>query len=590
MTSESLPWLLILGSILPLAAGPFLAQWADRAAAAKSVVDAFTAVSLGGLVVLHIWPHAFLSAGVWTLVGGLLGLLLPFLLHGTLHAHERKIYPGFVLLAFLGLAVHAALDGVALFSPLAEEAVSASADHDPDHHGHGGALLLALAVILHRLPMGLAVWWFAVPILGRRFAIFLLTAIAGATVLGFSFAGQLLVDLSMPAIAVFEATIAGMLLHVVMGHDHGHAERPSQGTVPWASAVGTLVGVALVVGLFKIHPMEQRLTDALSFGETFTGMAFTLAPWLLLGLVIHVVGTVVVGSRLESVGSGDGLVATWWRRLGRRGRAELLPAAMLAFFCLMGGPWTLWRWLGILWILGLWLYGSGTRGGDLVNGSIAAGSRPEESPSEGVARPLSGWRRWLDPLLDQGHRWVIWSLLAVGLVALMEPMVRPSLAGWSPYLALLTAVGLGVVFYRNALHGGILAFFFQQSGWSPWLILAFLFAGSLVTIFSMKEGESSRRQHLSMFAAGAGASAVVLWALLSTAASGTFEVIRSFDGLVASEPCIWSRSSLAVLAALLLVALWRKGFRGLLHPIFDPAEAIEWGDESQHAESCDHSH
>ena len=375
--NHHLPWILLLGGIVPLILGPLLAQLADRIESARSAVDAFTAVALGGIVLLHIWPHAFLTAGVWTLVGGLLGLLLPFVLHGSLHAHEEKIYPGFVVLAFLGLAVHATLDGVALFSPIADAAVVSHESHDvalevpgteeepaegepghdhgahdethgahdeahgahdethgahdeahgahdhvaahaaqedladPDHadevgdahthqvdtyplygdtpthrgettthHEHGSGWLLAVAVILHRLPMGLAVWWFAVPILGRRFAIVLLTAIAAATVVGFSVAGRVLVDFSMPAIAIFEATIAGMLLHVVMGHDHGHAEQPDHHVVPWASALGTLAGVGLVAALAQVHPMEQRLADALTFSETFRCLAIRLAPWL----------------------------------------------------------------------------------------------------------------------------------------------------------------------------------------------------------------------------------------------------------------------------------------------------------------------
>lgn len=563
-TSQHLPLLLILSSILPLAAGPFLAQWADRAAAAKSAVDAFTAVSLGGIVILHIWPHAFLTAGAWTLVGGLLGLLLPFLLHGSLHSHERKIYPGFVILAFLGLAVHAILDGVALFSPLAEESATALADHDADdHHGQGSALLLAFAVILHRLPMGLAVWWFAVPMLGRKFAISLLVAIGGATILGFSVAGQLLVAISMPGIAVFEATIAGMLLHVVMGHDHGHAEQPSHGTVPWASALGTLLGAALVVGLFEVHPMEQRLSEALSFGETFMGLAYTLAPWLVVALVVTAAWRVSVGPWLEASLLRDGRFQSvrWlWERLGSQGRFEISPVAILTSICLMGGGWTAWRWLGIVWILAMGWWAQ----------------RHTQHQKEVVHDHGSMWQRCISHLQREGHHIVVWAFLGVSLVALMEPMVSLdlNLDGLSPFLGFLVAAVAGAVFYRNALHGGILAFFFLHTGWTVTTVMVFLFAGSLAKVLWSLEKGSLKTPRGVAFTAVSVIGLAVLLGLLGPGQDFVpppADLSGWFDG--ASTPL--AKASLALLLGVLLLTLFRRGFRGLLHPIFDPAEAIE---------------
>lgn len=611
-TDDLLPYLLIFGSIAPLAVGPFLARLADRAEAARSVVDAFAAVSLGGIVILHIWPHAFLTAGAWTLVGGLLGLLLPFVLHGSLHSHERKIYPGFVFLAFVGLAVHATLDGVALFSPLAEEAMAAGeALSRPDAHYHdqGSAMLLALAVILHRLPMGLAVWWFAAPILGRRFATGLLLAIAAATVLGFSVAGQLLVDLSMPGIAVFEATIAGMLLHVVMGHDHGHAEQgvsaghhhddlhlheppplhghshdhdhshghdpaePSaQGTVPWASAVGTLAGAVLVGGLFKIHPMEQRLTEALSFRDTFLGLAYTLAPWLLLGVMLETVarwlatrgGLRAMGERL---GRGDGGLASWvgsWRALAPVRRSELAWPAFLASWGLMGGTWTLWRWALILLVL--WL-------GALLQSRLATETSGTDPAVQRPTTALRLWPRWQ----REAHLVLVWSLLGLGLVALLEPMVRWRLDAQPPMVGLTIAALLAMTFYRNALHGTILATLLLHWEWPATTVMTFLLVGSLWTVFSrLHETTVGKLRFWLLSASLLGVGGIVLLAnlpesLLWGGADGWIG-LRHLAGLA---PCGVARGSAVVLVALGIWVLFQKGFRGLLHPIFDPAEAID---------------
>lgn len=637
-SDEFLPILLVLGSIIPLAAGPFLAHLADRAEAARSVVDAFAAVSLGGIVILHIWPHAFLTAGAWTLVGGLLGLLLPFLLHGSLHSHERKIYPGFVVLAFLGLAVHATLDGVALFSPLADE-VTATAEAaitvgQDGHHAHdqGSAMLLALAVILHRLPMGLAVWWFAVPILGRRFATALLLAIAAATVLGFSVAGQLLVDLSMPGIAVFEATIAGMLLHVVMGHEHGHADHAhdeqasaseeaegvsvseptrdhlttdhdahaeptrhddshghrahdhvgtsGHGTVPWASAIGTLAGAALVGGLFEIHPMEQRLQEALSFRDTFVGLAFALAPWLLLGVVLDVLGRWLagldwrakMGERLAREG-GLRQLGRYWRDLGPAGRSELAWPAFLASWGLMGGAWTLWRWAGIAVVLFL--------GGFLQRWAMAGSSEPTTGPQL-PETPPGIWQR----LQRQAHVVFIWTLLGLGLVALLEPMVQWRVDAMAPVFGSVVAVLLAMTFYRNALHGTILAVLLLHWEWPATTVMAFLLVGSLWAVlgrlYEIRAGQARFWLLGGLFSGGAILALLVtlpepvLWGN----AGGGWPGLRQ---LATQEPCWIARGSAIMLLLLAVWVLFQKGFRGLLHPVFDPAEAIEVGGRAHHS-------
>ena len=449
--SSLLTVVLLLGGILPLATGPFLAQWAERSQATKAALDAFIAVSLGGVVILHLWPHAFLVAGGWALAGGLAGMLLPFFLHGSLHFQERKIYPAMVAIAFLGLAIHATLDGVALLSPVLAESGQAlehvghdeqaqaarhdEHDHDEASHGigdHGAgaptshdhaqrsAALLALAVILHRLPMGIAVWWLAVPIFGRRAAIFLLGILAGATVLGFSIAGRVLVDFSMPGIAIFEATIAGMLLHVIMGHEHGHGSHghdhgahahahPFHEDVPRISALGALAGMVLVVGLSLVHPMEQRFAEELSFGEAFTTLSIHLAPLFLLGAV------------LESI--IQGVV-----RVPRSIRSEIGLPTVLVAFGFLGWQWTLLYALGVAWILLIGLRATGLR---------ETGLR-ETGPHGASIGPGPGFSlRNLSTRLERiVHADGVWGWVGIGMAALLEPILRiqpsaavPGLAG-----------------------------------------------------------------------------------------------------------------------------------------------------------------
>ncbi len=226
---------LLVLALLPLVAGPYLARWAERSQAAKSAMDSLVAVTLIGLVVLHIWPDSYHAAGLSALGVGLAGFLLPFLLHGQLHKYEKRAFPGLIWLTFLGLALHAFLDGVALFSPQA--------------HHHEGLSLLAVAVVLHRLPVALGIWWLVLPRLGGRSAVALLVIVGVATVLGFALANRFLAHLTSPGLALFAAGVAGMLLHIVSGHEHRHARPSSSGTALLTSALGAVLGAVLLLAI-----------------------------------------------------------------------------------------------------------------------------------------------------------------------------------------------------------------------------------------------------------------------------------------------------------------------------------------------------
>ena len=253
--------LLLATSLLPLLAAPALAAWADRSAVTRALIDRFVAVLLGGLVVFHIWPDAVLEAGNAALLGGLLGLGFPFLLHGRLHDIEERAFPGMVWLAFLGIVIHAALDGVALLAPEHGEASTSAG-------------MLALAVLLHRLPTALALWWLTVPMLGRGAAVVLLAAMGLATLLGFTLAGGLFARISPVGLGIFEATVAGMLLHVVFGHhrhehhqhahpQHAHLEheypqaQASPATGRWPGILGVCAALAILGSLSLLHPLAE---------------------------------------------------------------------------------------------------------------------------------------------------------------------------------------------------------------------------------------------------------------------------------------------------------------------------------------------
>jgi zinc transporter ZupT len=133
-----------------------------------------------------------------------------------------------------GLSVHAVLDGAALAMPKR-------------------GLALALAVLVHRLPIGLVVG----NLFDRRQAIWMplvaALAISGATVLGYVAGAAALEPVGHKGLALFEALVAGTLLHVVTHHGpelFHRRERPQF----VAGAVGALLGLASVVALITLHP------------------------------------------------------------------------------------------------------------------------------------------------------------------------------------------------------------------------------------------------------------------------------------------------------------------------------------------------
>lgn len=155
---------LLIASVLALLVAPLLDRAMTGRPSAPAALDGFVVVAISG-VLAHIFPHALEEAGWVALPAGIVGLVLPTLLH---RISEKRSHIIVVVLVLLGLGGHAFLDGVGL------------AQHDPT-----GERVVAWAVVLHRVPDGLAIWWLVRPKRGFAAATCLLIAIAGATIAGF---------------------------------------------------------------------------------------------------------------------------------------------------------------------------------------------------------------------------------------------------------------------------------------------------------------------------------------------------------------------------------------------------------------------
>jgi hypothetical protein len=127
------PVLLIVSALAALLVGPLFALIWSRGRAWRAIIDGLSLSLVGGICLLISVPHGLELAGPWALGAAILGALTPGWTHRLSARWERNFgYAGLAL-----LAAHAAVDGAALTL-------------------NGGAM--GVAVIVHRLPMGLAVY------------------------------------------------------------------------------------------------------------------------------------------------------------------------------------------------------------------------------------------------------------------------------------------------------------------------------------------------------------------------------------------------------------------------------------------------
>lgn len=227
-------------SVVALILGPVLHRWIWDKPRLLAGLDAFVVLAVLVLVLGEIAPLAFDASGFVGLASFLFGLCAPFLGGRVFGMHHSQRWTRRIVA--IGVLLHAFADGVGL-SAL--------------HHLGDRSLGLALALILHRLPVGLGIWMLASGkehskrsiFAGRRNALVLLLAVAICTALGQRWGQGALAELGVQT-EVFSAFAAGMLLHIVVHAPPGYEER----TRDQKDSVITMLACLGAVGLWQaIH-------------------------------------------------------------------------------------------------------------------------------------------------------------------------------------------------------------------------------------------------------------------------------------------------------------------------------------------------
>lgn len=623
---------LLIASLLALAVGPALASRLRPDGGGMAALDGFVLVAVSGLVFLHLLPDAVLTGGWWAVGAASVGLFLPGLAERALlhapgdasvgtsasppeHAHGAQ---GRVLLvlALAGLALHAALDGAALLAHDLQDAAALA-----DHAGHAAARAgaevptLALGVILHRLPLGLAVWWAVGQGPHRRRAVALLSLVGVATVLGFVAGQQGLAHLPLRGLAVFQALVAGALIHVVFQHPPIAAAR---GPVPTlAAAAGGLVGAAALVGLAWLHAGgEGHGGHGGAHGggadvHLFAALLFQGAPALLAGLGLSALLRGALPPRSARTarrhGSARGLAAG----LGAAAAGLALPAQVPACPChtrahfrdlLARGdapakalgyllsspalglvPWALaWALLGprlaLAWaltsvvvvLLGAAIGGLAARAPG--RGGLAAALHEHPLPRGPIRRALASVR----PLV--GHS-LAWALAGAALGAYVAPVVAGassgSPAGAASWGYVLAAAVLALPLYMGGAGAVavVAALLVAGVGVGPALaalvVATALHPASLPLVASTLGARAAAAVGVAVvaLAVGAGLLAQALAPPVALGwASGGGPALHAAPGGAAPGTISWL--AVGLLGALMLLSLSRMGPRGLLAEMF----------------------
>jgi len=191
-------------------AGPVLYGWLHEHPRAVRTVDGFVYVAVPALVAWQVLPLAWMQRSPILILAVGAGLLIPTASERASHVLERHADKLALLVGLSGLVLHAALEGAALVP--ADGAVRVP---------------FALAVILHRIPVGLVIWWLLRPRYGVVAAAAVVGTVVGATLVGYGLGAEFVDGAHGAGVELYQAFVSGSLMHVVFHqgrHDHRHEE------------------------------------------------------------------------------------------------------------------------------------------------------------------------------------------------------------------------------------------------------------------------------------------------------------------------------------------------------------------------------
>lgn len=199
---------LIAAALAPLL-GPLLYRVLHDHPRAVEAVDNFVYVAVPILVAWQVLPYALEDRNAFAILAVVVGFLLPALMERVSTALAEQTDNLALVVGLSGLVLHAMLEGTALVPG----AVPVDAP-------------FAVAVILHRIPVSLVIWWLICPRFGSTAATAGVGSIVLATLAGYGLGTEFLSDVHGSGAEIYQAFVSGSLVHVVFHqgrHDHDHS-------------------------------------------------------------------------------------------------------------------------------------------------------------------------------------------------------------------------------------------------------------------------------------------------------------------------------------------------------------------------------
>lgn len=425
--------LYLITSCIALLIGPLFYRYLSSGTGLHKALDGFIFVSLGGLVLIHILPELLHHGGMLAIVFVILGLWGPTASERVFHRYSDITHNFTLALGIGGLLLHTLTDGGAMV--LAQQ--------------EGTSPLLALGIILHRLPVGLAIWWLLKPQVGSKWASGVLGIMILLTIAGYVTGTQLLSQLSFENTVYLQAFVTGSILHVVLHQPHGdHSD--NQPKFEYQAGVGSLIGIALLVLLLVLDAdKHDHMQHVHSASHVMQWLAI-VAPALLITYAFA-----CFSNKILSLLPQKNIASQWYKHLA-------LPEALLLSFLLLGPSYML-----------IQLFGFGV----LIFYLCQQGISPVNEPHRNTSLT---WKYGFGQLIDRSAPWILLSLLVVNLIG------HPSVPLDNP---ILQVVIIGLVFLPSSfcsLGATVLAFALAASGWSTPAVVLALFAAPVGNYFQLK--------------------------------------------------------------------------------------------------------
>jgi thiol:disulfide interchange protein len=201
-------------SLLALGIGPLFYHYFGPLKRFDRISSGFILAVMSIILFTEILPSTFEQLGLWAILLTVLGFSGPSIIEKIFTHIATTTHMTSIFLGIVGLMLHASIDGAAFYQ---------QSIHSPSTHHSLFGDQFSMAMILHRIPVGLTVWWLLVPFIGEKKVLLTLLAMAAATVAGYMLNMSLIPLQNTHFMMALQAFISGSLLHVVLfkPHDDG---------------------------------------------------------------------------------------------------------------------------------------------------------------------------------------------------------------------------------------------------------------------------------------------------------------------------------------------------------------------------------